>query len=96
MPTQKGMRSIVSTGDKDMAQLVNDHVTLVNTMSNETLDEAGVANKFGVPPERIIDYLTLIGDSRGQRARRGQGRAENRGEMAGRIRHARQSGGACR
>jgi DNA polymerase-1 len=61
--TQKGIRSIVSTGDKDLAQLVNDHVTLVNTMSEETLDEAGVASKFGVPPERIIDYLTLIGDA---------------------------------
>jgi DNA polymerase I len=60
---QKGIRSIVSTGDKDMAQLVDDHVTLVNTMSAETLDEAGVAAKFGVPPERIIDYLTLIGDT---------------------------------
>jgi len=55
--------SIVSTGDKDMAQLVNDHVTLVNTMSDETLDEAGVTTKFGVPPNRIIDYLTLIGDT---------------------------------
>jgi DNA polymerase-1 len=60
---QRGVRSIVSTGDKDMAQLVNGHVTLVNTMSEETLDEAGVAAKFGVPPERIIDYLTLIGDT---------------------------------
>jgi len=55
--------SIVSTGDKDMAQLVNDHVTLVNTMSDETLDETGVTEKFGVPPNRIIDYLTLIGDT---------------------------------
>jgi len=61
--TAKGHRSIVSTGDKDMAQLVDDHVTLVNTMSAETLDETGVASKFGVPPERIIDYLTLIGDA---------------------------------
>ena len=61
--TQKGIHSIVSTGDKDMAQLVNDQVTLVNTMSEETLDAAGVATKFGVPPERIIDYLTLIGDT---------------------------------
>jgi DNA polymerase I len=60
---QQDIRSIVSTGDKDMAQLVNDHVTLVNTMSEETLDEAGVASKFGVPPDRIIDYLTLIGDA---------------------------------
>jgi DNA polymerase-1 len=61
--TQKGISSIVSTGDKDMAQLVDDHVMLVNTMSEERLDEAGVAVKFGVPPERIIDYLTLVGDA---------------------------------
>ncbi len=60
---RRGIRSIVSTGDKDMAQLVDDHVTLVNTMSEETLDIPGVSAKFGVPPERIVDYLTLIGDS---------------------------------
>jgi DNA polymerase-1 len=59
----RGQRVIVSTGDKDLAQLVNDRVTLINTMSNETLDVAGVNAKFGVPPERIVDYLTLIGDS---------------------------------
>jgi DNA polymerase-1 len=58
-----GLKTIVSTGDKDMAQLVNDHVTLVNTMSNETMDRAGVIGKFGVPPERIVDYLSLIGDT---------------------------------
>ncbi len=58
-----GVKSIVSTGDKDMAQLVNAHVTLVNTMNFETLDVAGVNNKFGVPPDRIVDYLSLIGDS---------------------------------
>ncbi len=58
-----GIRSIVSTGDKDMAQLVNAQVTLINTMSNEKLDAAGVAAKFGVPPERIVDYLTLMGDA---------------------------------
>ncbi|SMF02811.1 DNA polymerase I [Pseudogulbenkiania subflava] len=57
-----GMQVIVSTGDKDIAQLVTPAVTLVNTMTNETLDEAGVKEKFGVPPNRIIDYLTLIGD----------------------------------
>ncbi|MBM2885378.1 DNA polymerase I [Chromobacterium phragmitis] len=57
-----GMRVIVSTGDKDMAQLVTPDVTLVNTMTNELLDEAGVKEKFGVPPSLIIDYLTLIGD----------------------------------
>ena len=57
------MDVIVSTGDKDLAQLVNEHVMLINTMSNEKLDEAGVLAKFGVPPNRIIDYLTLIGDT---------------------------------
>ncbi len=60
---RSGIRTIVSTGDKDLAQLVNDHVTLVNTMSNETLDVAGVQQKFGVPAERFLDYLTLIGDA---------------------------------
>ncbi len=59
----RGIRTLVSTGDKDMAQLVNRHVTLVNTMSNETLDEAGVLAKFGVTPSRIVDYLTLVGDA---------------------------------
>jgi DNA polymerase-1 len=58
-----GMEAVVSTGDKDLAQLVNEHVMLINTMSNEKLDIEGVVNKFGVPPERIIDYLTLIGDT---------------------------------
>lgn len=56
------VQTVISTGDKDMAQLVNPHVQLINTMTNETLDEAGVATKFGVPPERIVDYLTLVGD----------------------------------
>jgi DNA polymerase-1 len=59
----QGLTSIVSTGDKDLAQLVTPHVKLVNTMTNETLDQAGVAGKFGVPPERIVDYLTLVGDA---------------------------------
>ncbi|HEX8788634.1 MAG TPA: 5'-3' exonuclease H3TH domain-containing protein, partial [Telluria sp.] len=59
----RGMDTVVSTGDKDLAQLVNDKVMLINTMSNEKLDEAGVLAKFGVPPNRIIDYLTLIGDT---------------------------------
>ena len=58
-----GMSVVVSTGDKDLAQLVNGQVTLINTMSNEKLDEAGVLAKFGVPPDRIIDYLSLIGDT---------------------------------
>ncbi|MBK8958080.1 MAG: DNA polymerase I [Proteobacteria bacterium] len=58
-----GMQVLISTGDKDLAQLVDEQVTLINTMDNTTLDPAGVLAKFGVPPERIIDYLTLVGDS---------------------------------
>jgi DNA polymerase I len=59
---KSGYQVIISTGDKDMAQLVNDQITLVNTMSNEKLDSIGVLEKFGVKPEQIIDYLSLIGD----------------------------------
>ncbi len=58
-----GLDCVVSTGDKDLAQLVSDHITLKNTMSNETLDIAGVQAKFGVLPTQILDYLTLIGDT---------------------------------
>ena len=57
------MQCIISTGDKDIAQLVNAKVTLVNTMSNEVLDEASVVDKFGVTPERMLDYLMLVGDT---------------------------------
>ncbi|HFC6360595.1 TPA: DNA polymerase I [Neisseria lactamica] len=57
-----GLQVIVSTGDKDMAQLVNESVTLVNTMSGETLDIEGVKEKFGVRPDQIRDYLALTGD----------------------------------
>ena len=57
-----GHKVVVSTGDKDLAQLVTPQVTLINTMSGEVLDEAGVLAKFGVPPDRIIDFLTLVGD----------------------------------
>jgi DNA polymerase-1 len=61
--TEQKWDVVVSTGDKDMAQLVNEHITLVNTMSGTVLNRQGVIDKFGVPPERIIDYLTLIGDT---------------------------------
>jgi len=54
---------IISTGDKDFAQLVNSHITLVNTMTNTRMDEAGVLEKFGVRPAQIVDYLALMGDS---------------------------------
>ncbi|AZM97232.1 DNA polymerase I [Vreelandella venusta] len=60
--TQAGRDAVISTGDKDMAQLVNDHITLVNTMKEETLDETGVKEKFGLPPSLIIDFLALMGD----------------------------------
>ncbi|HEC17932.1 MAG TPA: DNA polymerase I [Gammaproteobacteria bacterium] len=61
--TEQGRDCVVSTGDKDMAQLVNEHVTLMNTMDNTTLDPHSVVEKFGIPPERIVDYLALVGDS---------------------------------
>jgi DNA polymerase-1 len=60
---EAGMRCVVSTGDKDLTQLVNPSVTLINTMSNEHLDEAAVESKFGVPPRLMLDYLTLVGDA---------------------------------
>ncbi|MGH8040517.1 MAG: DNA polymerase I [Rudaea sp.] len=59
----QGIDVVVSTGDKDLAQLVDGRITLVNTMTNTTLDEAGVMAKFGVRPDQIVDYLTLVGDS---------------------------------
>ncbi len=59
----QGWHCIISTGDKDLAQLVSERVTLVNTMTNETLDVEGVKKKFGVPPNHIVDYLALIGDT---------------------------------
>jgi len=58
-----GMNCVISTGDKDLAQLVNESVTLVNTMTNEKLDIEGVKKKFGVPPELIVDYYSLVGDA---------------------------------
>jgi len=61
--TEQKVATLISTGDKDIAQLVNPHVTLINTMSNTLLDEAGVLEKFDVPPSAIIDYLALMGDT---------------------------------
>jgi DNA polymerase-1 len=60
--TNKGIDVVISTGDKDMAQLVSDHVTLINTMTDTRMDREGVVEKFGVKPEQIIDYLALVGD----------------------------------
>ncbi|ATW45739.1 DNA polymerase I [Glaesserella parasuis] len=61
--SQAGKHVLISTGDKDMAQLVNDHIMLINTMNNTLLDREGVIEKYGIPPELIIDYLALLGDS---------------------------------
>ena len=61
--SEENIETIISTGDKDMAQLVNENVTLINTMTDVTMDVAGVEEKFGVKPNQIIDYLALIGDT---------------------------------
>ncbi|KGJ88141.1 DNA polymerase I [Thalassotalea sp. ND16A] len=60
--SEQGLETVISTGDKDMAQLVTEHVTLINTMTNVAMDVAGVNEKFGVRPDQIIDYLALMGD----------------------------------
>ena len=60
--TEQGIETVISTGDKDMAQLVTEHVRLINTMTNVEMDVAGVSEKFGVRPDQIIDYLALMGD----------------------------------
>jgi DNA polymerase I len=66
---KEGIKTIISTGDKDITQLVNEHITVVNTMrdafrkTDDVLDVAGVENKFGIPPDKIIDYLILVGDT---------------------------------
>ncbi|MBZ9613119.1 DNA polymerase I [Rheinheimera maricola] len=60
--SREGRHTLISTGDKDMAQLVDEHVTLINTMTNTLLDPQGVVDKFGVGPELIIDFLALMGD----------------------------------
>lgn len=59
----RGQRTVISTGDKDMVQLVNDHVTLINTMTNESIDPISAQEKYGLPPALFLDYLTLIGDT---------------------------------
>ena len=60
--SKQDIKTIISTGDKDLAQLVNENVSLLNTMNNEALDQAGIKNKFGVTPQQFIDFLTLTGD----------------------------------
>ncbi|MDO7597428.1 MAG: DNA polymerase I [Pseudomonadota bacterium] len=60
--TEQGINTIISTGDKDMAQLVNEHITLINTMNNSTTDIQAIMDKYGIAPNRVIDYLALMGD----------------------------------
>ncbi len=60
--SKRGEKVLISTGDKDMAQLVDDNITLINTMTDTVMDREGVVDKFGIPPELIIDYLALMGD----------------------------------
>jgi len=60
--SEKGIKTLISTGDKDMAQLVDEHTLLINTMTDTVMDVPGVNEKFGIPPELIIDYLALMGD----------------------------------
>ena len=87
--TAAGWKTVISTGDKDLAQLVNEHVTLINTMSNETLDIAGVLAKFGVPPHQHHRLPGADRRHRRQRARRQQGRPEDGRQVAAGARLAR-------
>ena len=86
---------LISTGDKDMAQLVSERITLVNTMTGSRLDRAGVKNKFDVFPEQIVDYLALVGDTSDNIPGRAEGRPEDRGEVAQRLWRARQADREC-
>ncbi len=93
--TAGGSATVISTGDKDFAQLVDGHVTLVNTMDNTKLDRAGVEQKFGVSPEQIIDYLALVGDYVRQHPGRARRRTEDGGEVAAAVPRPRHAEGAA-
>ncbi len=60
---RQGLLTLISSGDKDLCQLVSPHITVMDTMANKTYDPQGVREKFGVPPERVLDWLTLVGDA---------------------------------
>ena len=64
--SEQGVEVVVSSGDKDLSQLVNAHITIIDTMNDKRRDVAGVLAEFGVPPERIVDYLTIVGDAVGR------------------------------
>jgi DNA polymerase-1 len=93
---RQGIEVIISSGDKDLAQLVNEHITIIDTMSGKRRDLAGVEAEFGVPARLMLDYQTLVGRHRGQRARRAQGGPQDRREVAAGIRLAGRRGGAGR
>lgn len=80
------MKSIIATGDKDMAQLVDDDIVLINTMNVKFYDREGVIEKYGVPPERIVDYLSLMGDKVDNVPRHREVRSEDRRQVDRRIR----------
>ena len=61
--TREGMKTVLVSGDKDLAQLVDENVVLMDTMKDITYDTTGVEQKFGVPPEKIVDFLALVGDT---------------------------------
>ena len=63
MATERGIETVISSGDKDLSQLVNEHVTVIDTMNDRKRDVAGVEAEFGVPPRLMVDYQTLVGDS---------------------------------
>ena len=91
-----GHAVLISTGDKDMSQLVNEHVTLVNTMTDTRLDREGVKQKFEVWPEQIIDYLALVGDSSDNIPGVSGHRPQDRGATAGAFRQPRSTVSAAR
>ena len=88
---QAGQTVLISTGDKDMAQLVDGSITLINTMSNALLDRAGVKAKFDVYPEQIIDYLALVGDSSDNIPGIDKVGPKTAAKLAAAVRHARRA-----
>ena len=87
--SEAGWETLVSTGDKDMAQLVDDRVTLINTMNNVEMDAEGVIEKFGVRPDQIIDYLALMGDTSDKYSRCSKSRPEDGCQVAYPLRYLR-------
>ena len=93
--TRMQRHTVISTSDKDMAQLVNEYVTLIDTMSDTTMDIEGVKQKFGVAPGQIIDYLALIGDKIDNVPGVPKVGPKTAGEMVERVRHQRRCQSKC-